>query len=96
MTSPLEKAARALYDHETADCLDGDEYLPFEEAKAEWVACVRAVLLAVREPDEALSDAGWEGMAGDHTSWSWSIDERPQDDAFKAMIDAILAPKETT
>lgn len=89
----LEKAARALWSWRESGfprftAMTWESGTP--EAKAATVELVRAVLMAVREPDEAVSEAGWQGMAGDASSWSWHHMERPQDEAFTAMIDAIL------
>ena len=105
MTTTLERAARAA--RKEIDKLrktQVPEYpgswkthngLGWENLDDVVVATTRAVLMAVREPDEVVSDEGWAGMAGEETSWSWSDYERPQNHAFAAMIDAILNEEKT-
>lgn len=96
MTPMLEKAAMAAY--EAYVLAGGCDDVPWEKLTDEQVSKAfrqaRAVLLAVREPDEGAVESGWEAMAGDNYSWSWSKDERPQTHAFTAMIDAILKESE--
>lgn len=89
MTTMLEKMARAIW-AETAPAADfhGNGVGTFDEPENEatvedaYVAA-RAALLAIREPDEAIRLAGWEGRD--------EFSNPP--DAFTPMIDAILNEK---
>lgn len=72
MMTMLEKAARAAYDgyefkqrDDMGGCLRFDDLAGFQ--KDNWRSIVRAVLMAIKEPDETLSRAtqsteGWEAM----------------------------------
>jgi len=55
--------------------------------------CVRAVLMAVREPDEAIIDAGHSGIDF-HEVLPLENERWQTEAAFQAMIDAILAQGE--
>lgn len=102
MTTMLDRAARALKD-EIGKALDAKP-LPFAGDTGNWSAkgdmqtldleaCVRAVLMAVREPDEVEPvGASWLkefGMPGSDAHLRASAGN-----AFTAMIDAILADGE--
>lgn len=89
MTTMLERAARALKG-EIGKALDAKP-LPFAGDTGNWSAkgdmqtldleaCVRAVLMAVREPDESLC-TGYNDLG----EWLEPVA------AFTATIDAILA-----
>lgn len=83
----LEKAAMAVYDHRAAfedGCwVDGREYLDLHsvvvDGHVNLVEVVRAVLMAVREPDASVVAA---------TNMCDDVSE-----SFTAMIDAILSEK---
>lgn len=82
MTNPtLERAARAVSEvmaSAPAKAINNAEWIDFERKIA------RAVLMAVREPDEAMVNAWWSGLD----------DYYPDDGSIArghtAMIDAIL------
>lgn len=93
----LEKAARAIYDHHPSfqdGCwVEGPDYLDLRSVVVDGgvnlVEIARAVLTAVREPDEALVDEGVTGMAGANCAGRplWAKQVRA---SHTAMIDAIL------
>lgn len=94
--SALEKAARAAYPIVAcARDFYGNGFESFDAAKTgdDWSVeqsyeVARAVLMAVREPDEVMSDAGaasFHEKAIDNIDW-----------AFTAMIDAAVAPADDT
>lgn len=77
MTDMLEKIARAIFadlarqnDEAGEPCFIGDGH-----------QLARAALLAMRDPDEAMAEAGWKSSDGDFIS---------PNDVWPAMIDAIL------
>lgn len=83
MTPMLEKATRAL-SAALYDSNMGDEDV------------VRAVLLAIREPDEAVVKACAECVWDESGRWSFtpSLTERDEArNAFTTMIDTILGEK---
>lgn len=88
MTNPtLERAARALSDH------FGCEWETMRDAdRATITGYCRAVLMAVREPDEAVRDAG-EGAFASALHKSGSLSDATLR-IHQAMIDAILAEGE--
>lgn len=57
----LEKMARAAYEHgrKESEYFVSWDSLPSEH-RTEAIALQRAALLAIREPDEALTDALWD------------------------------------
>jgi len=84
----LERAARALSDH--FKC----EWETMRDTDREMIrGYVRAVLMAVREPGEAMATAATDGH---DTYWNYEADGRPSGpcDTFTAIIDAILADGE--
>lgn len=97
MTTMLEKAARAI----ALSYYSGDYELEVAQAYAEadwrdWVNEARAVLMAVREPDEAMTEAGVDaelpgGQFGEPGFRESSVDESDVPVIWAAMIDAILA-----
>lgn len=100
MTTMLERAARALKG-EIGKALDAKP-LPFAGDTGNWSAkgdmqtldleaCVRAVLMAVREPDEATQNAGVNAASNVFGGWA---DEGQVIEYHHAMIDAILADGE--
>lgn len=85
MTSPtLERAARALYR------ADPENYGTEDDMWSSYVAMARAVLMAVREPENHILQAGDAGAA----EFARDVDEYASPamvcGAFTAMIDAIL------
>ena len=105
MTNPtLERAARAAYDghgFKPRDDMGGD--LRFEELAAfqqeNWRTAARAVLMAVREPDETMVKAAEDreeeivGTYGCADPTGGFETDGPKI-CFTAMIDAILAEGE--
>jgi hypothetical protein len=98
--TPLERAAKALYerDHDGRFKIIGEpcaweELTP--ESKATYIDEARAVLTSIREPSEGMYDAGesadWVGEDESHSA------VRPSEDGpgiWQAMIDAALAEGE--
>lgn len=84
MTNPtLERAARALYEFGMmADCPTWEQLEP--RYKEDFFDMARAVLMSVREPDEAMK-AAWLNAEMHGTESAWFLHRH------KAMIDAILA-----
>lgn len=81
-TQALERAARAL-----AACEQSD--YEFGDMADHYTKMARAVLMAVREPDEAMSTAGFHSLPG------VGDPEREDSNAiWTAMIDAILGEGE--
>lgn len=80
MTNPtLERAARAV----DAWAFDPDNGGMLKEARQQMAFdTARAVLMAVREPDELMIDAGKKD--------SPYVDQEDVGDIFTAMIDAII------
>jgi len=95
MTDTLDIAAKAAFAHwrnypqlpqQTIDAAWAN--LP-DAAKAPWIRTARAVIEAIREPTEAMADAGresgseflldWEGITANSASIVW-----------RAMIDKVL------
>lgn len=74
----LEKAARAIFDSDPA--ANG---LRYDEHKEDWIEMARAMLRAIREPDEATLKAGFS----ENNHW----ERRAPEDVWPAMIDSILA-----
>lgn len=101
--TPLERAARALYrlhDAPPQDLLDrlkangDDEGLAEELAEEDevwpnYVADARAVLEAIREPSEAMREAGAE-VGESHDNLPRETEPHAADDVYRAMIDAAL------
>lgn len=89
----FEKAARALaveyYTAPTDDQYDKDM------AASQWASFVplaRAVLLAIREPDEGMLNVGVDAATGTFEGW---VDEGQVSTLFTAMIDNILTTDAT-
>ena len=80
--TPLERMARAL-GAESMNCLPG------EVNPKEWQEEVRAAILAIREPSEAMVEAG------DEEEYLMNVESVPAGDRWRrvwqAMIDAALA-----
>lgn len=94
MTNPtLERAARALAfvtaDHKHTSDQWWDGLIDSEKEAA--VDMARAVLMAVREPDEDMLTAGCE-VGPDTNSGCFNFEDGKT--VFTAMIDAILAEGE--
>lgn len=89
MTAMLERAAMAACDYISSN---DPEFMAWEklsdENKREYEGLVRAVLMAVREPDDAVVVVG-ELAAWDAPNSMPSI--RAMSRGFTAMIDAVLA-----
>ncbi|MEC3912184.1 hypothetical protein U5A82_17395 [Sphingobium sp. CR2-8] len=87
--TPLERAARALFEYEPGPY--GGEHLAFHiEQEYGWRSCVdmaKIVLTAIREPSEAMEDAG--AFAGDWNRDNLAIGEEAKT-VYAAMIDAML------
>lgn len=84
--TPLERAARALSDH------FGCEWETMRDAdRATLTGYARAVLMAVREPDKAISKVG----SAVDIELEWLESERAIPQVFTAMIDAILNDEES-
>ena len=84
MTNPtLERAARALCE---AMGEDWDNESP--AWKSIHLSRARAVLMAVRSPDDRMDNAGVEAANGVMEGW---VDEGQVGFVWQAMIDAILA-----
>jgi hypothetical protein len=81
--SIIERAARALQETWNAD----ETLPPIEFSPAEAAALVRAVLTAIREPSEAVIEAGLAECSAD---WRESVCREFLPDIWKAMIDAAL------
>lgn len=79
----LEKAARAIAAADAKNGATGDALYANNPALYQRLA--RAVLMAVREPDEAVADAG----EMEHERQGWNDGTRAGQ-VFTAMIDAIL------
>lgn len=91
MTNPtLERAARAAYErYGFTGAWDGDAEHPSlrsaqHDTKELFRAVARAVLMAVREPDDVMK-AAWLNAEMHGTESAWFLHRH------KAMIDAILA-----
>lgn len=84
--SMLENAAVAVLDEYAGYGREMPEHIAIELA--------RAVLLAVREPDEAVTEAGWSANPNinDKPLWKNTVDVQASA-RFTAMIDAILQEK---
>lgn len=80
----IEKAARALWR------ADPENYGTEDAMWSSYVDMARAVLLAVREPDEAAVDAAFADMPSDNYGFIWTEEGKLQSPAFTAMIDTIL------
>lgn len=69
------------------------EPLPWEELGQDdrdaYIADARAVIEAIREPSEAMEAAGYGNTKGDPDNTGIVDNPRP-DDAWRAMIDALL------
>jgi hypothetical protein len=95
--TPLERAARALC---LADGLDPDRKFkssdwsegtaPHEFAWHEYLPKARAVLTAIREPNEAMERA-MIGITGDMAIMKRDGSSYRHADVYRAMIDAALA-----
>ncbi len=93
MTTPLERAARALYKQ------IGSDFDPFNEGEdAKWPEFIdeaRAVIEAIREPSEAMMPA--QGVFAGFTHDADDLEDNRYVDADEArytwhsMIDALLA-----
>lgn len=88
MSGALERAARALYEFGMmADCQTWDQLE--KKYKEDFFDMVRAVLMAVREPDDAMLTEGFYSLPG--------VGDPEREDAnaiWTAMIDAILGEGE--
>lgn len=84
MTPMLEKIARAITN--ALEEVNPNAHSTFSEDEAE--VCVRAALLAMREPDEAMIDAG-EQEQGDCMGY----ERKAAVSTFTTMIDTILGEK---
>lgn len=80
MSEMLKKAAKAAQDAFWDPAL-GNE--------ARWPGVVRAVLLAIREPDDAMVQAGESGYSEYHKASGTYLDPQPAQ-VFAAMIDEVL------
>jgi hypothetical protein len=103
MTNEIEWLAEVLAD----ELYDPNRYVGWQNhtdlAKAPYRRAARAFLTAMREPSEAVQEAGARGIAAawfaevnhpvDRRSCDYSdVDFRTAKSAFSAMIDALLAP----
>lgn len=93
MSPALEKAARAAAD---ADAKLSNGPSLYANCPAVYDAIARAVLLAIREPDDKAVMAGAECVWDEPGRWSQTPPQSEQDEArnaFTAMIDAVLGEK---
>ncbi|ARR53477.1 hypothetical protein HY78_08610 [Rhizorhabdus wittichii DC-6] len=99
--TPLERAARALWELDTASANPGVSFNPLheqsDETKQRYAERVRAVLTAIRRPSEAMveaSESGWRSALG--SVWSGQPDQKKHAawEMYTAMIDAALAEGE--
>ena len=91
MTTTLEKAARAAHEEQRGAGFDLYDSCGFLEQQ-KWRDIARAVLMAVREPDDKMQDAGGRIAEDEALAWGGKhpIDPGSVGLAFTAMIDAIL------
>lgn len=87
MTTMLEKAARAASDY-----IDQSAAGEFPDDKFT-VGLARAVLMAVREPDDGMKDDGEEGYRDNAPDGHSRISPYAIGKSFTAMIDHILSDK---
>lgn len=81
--TPLERTAVALANHDARQVdvpeIASIEEFRFDDERANYLACARAVLEAIREPSAEMSETAFKkGACGGH------------EDCWKAMIDAAL------
>lgn len=81
----IERAARALYEADFRDEMDKDYFAE----NGTYKDYVHAVLQAIREPSEAMADAGGNYLS-DVTD-AGMLAELIASDVWRDMIDAILA-----
>lgn len=94
----LERAARALYEmgrpaSATAEHWNLEWSEIGEGSRNEHREQARAVLMAVREPDDDVWEAGNEALS---MNGLYSVEGDDSTVCFTAMIDAILNEKDTT
>jgi hypothetical protein len=82
----VEKVAQAILNASVQSAgrsvlwTDDDTSWPAERIREEARACARAAIAAMREPTEAMVDAGWNASQGQGCFLEW-----------QAMVDAALA-----
>lgn len=85
----FERAMKALMDADPTQALF--ERTDRDSLRYKTVAdCVRAVIEAIREPSDAMEQAGYGNSKGDPDNTGIVDNPRP-DDAWRSMIDALLA-----
>lgn len=84
MTTTLKRAARAAYNVVIGE---HDDVTRSPEDTDLWEHIARAVLMAVREPDDAMQNVGVDAATGTFEGW---VDEGQVSTLFTAMIGAIL------
>ncbi len=85
--SMIERVARAICDNDPTSKPWG-ELTDSEQSRLKWIA--RGVLLEIREPTEAMIDAGWNaGAVNENDEWEFGSPES----VYTAMIDAALEEK---
>ncbi|QTH19779.1 hypothetical protein HRJ34_15550 [Rhizorhabdus wittichii] len=93
--TPIERAARALWELDTSSANPGVSFNPLheqsDETKQRYAERVRAVLTAIREPSVKMASLGREEWACATDTGEYETDAEVMMLSWKAMIDAALA-----